>query len=488
MVDQQEVLEDLPLVVDLDGTLILSDLLYESILKLAITNPQKIIALPGYLLAGKAELKRYVANQVTLNVATLPYNELLLEWLHLQKLNGRRLILCTASDQLYADAVAKHLGIFDHVLGSNGTNNLVGEDKALALGELLKGKPYVYAGNSKIDLYVWAKSAAAVVVNADKNTEAKVAKTYKIEKKISSHTDTGVAEFLRTLRAHQWVKNIMIFFPLIASHDLGNYQSWNTLAFAFLSFCSCASAVYIANDLFDLESDRLHPRKKARVFASGKVSIGTGMFLIPVLLFISLYLSLYVSAAFVNILILYFALTCLYSIYLKRIALLDCITLSILYTLRIIAGAAAIGNILSFWLASFSIFIFLSLAFVKRYAEVHDLLLTKNTHSEKLIGRDYTSKDAPLILTMGVTAGYSAVIVMALYLNSDEIRLLYSNISAVWIAILVLVFWVSWMWFQANRGNMHDDPIIFALQDKISLLAGISFVVLMLVGALGLPW
>ena len=487
MADKHKVIEDLPLVVDLDGTLILSDLLYESTLKYVVAKPQNLLALPGHLLAGKAKLKRHIANQVTIDVTKLPYNLPFLEWLHTQKRNGRHLVLCTASDQSLADAVAKHLGIFDDVLGSDGANNLAGKNKALALKKFFGNNNYAYAGNAKSDLPVWEKCSAAIVVNAEKGIETQLTNNGKVEA-IFPRSKVGIEGPISMLRVHQWLKNILLFLPFIASHDLENIQSWITLVVAFFSFSFCASVVYITNDLIDLDSDRSHPRKKARVFASGKISILSGVLLIPLLVAMSLFLAFHVSATFLNFLILYFVWTCAYSIYLKRIPVFDCVTLAILYTLRVVAGAAAIGNVLSFWLAAFSVFIFLSLAFVKRYSEIHDLLLSKNKDLEQLVGRDYTSKDAPLILTMGIAAGYSATIVMALYLNSYEVTLLYQNIWAVWSAILVLVFWISWMWFKANRGQMHDDPIIFALRDKTSLVAGVSFIALMLLGSRGLPW
>jgi 4-hydroxybenzoate polyprenyltransferase len=286
-------------------------------------------------------------------------------------------------------------------------------------------------------------------------------------------------------RVHQWLKNVLLFVPLLAAHELANGGAWLLMALAFLAFSFCASSVYIVNDLLDLESDRLHPRKRERALASGAVPIWVGRALAPVLLLCSVWMAAHVGRQFLVWLALYFLLTCLYSWKLKRIMLLDCMTLAFLYTVRVLAGAAAVGHHLSFWLLAFSVFLFLSLAFVKRYAELES---QRSSGHGRIHGRGYHTADASLIQTMGITAGQVAVLVLALYLNSDAVVVLYRTPEVVWGGVLVLLFWINWMWMQAHRGNMHDDPLVFAVKDRVSLLAGFLFAVVLAVGTVGLPW
>ncbi len=283
------------------------------------------------------------------------------------------------------------------------------------------------------------------------------------------------------LRVHQWLKNSLLFIPLFAAHELTRTGVWIPLILAFFSFSLCASSAYIVNDLHDLDSDKQHPRKTNRPFASGITPIWVGVLLAPLLLLCSLSLALLVGTSFLKCLTFYFGMTCAYSWVLKRFILVDCLTLAMLYTMRIVAGAVAANITLSFWLLAFSIFLFLSLAFVKRYAELELQLL----HGKQaLLGRGYYTTDAPLIQTLGLGAGYAAILVMALYLNSNDVLKLYPTHELVWGTIPVLLFWISWMWMQAHRGNMHDDPLVFAIKDKASLLAGAAFVTVLAMGTM----
>jgi 4-hydroxybenzoate polyprenyltransferase len=284
---------------------------------------------------------------------------------------------------------------------------------------------------------------------------------------------------------HQWLKNLLLFVPVLAAHQIFAAQSWVSLAVAFLAFSLCASSVYIANDLLDLDSDRIHPRKRKRPFASGQVPVWMGVALAPVLLLISLGLAAAVGNGFMAWLVVYFVLTCAYSWGLKRLTLVDCLTLAILYTLRIVAGAAAAGLGLSFWILAFSVFLFLSLAFVKRYAELHSQAASGN---EKVHGRGYYTSDAQLIQTFGITSGYASVVVLALYLNSDAVVQLYKSPQVIWGAVPLVLFWVSWMWLKAHRGQMHDDPLVFAVKDRTSIIAGVLFILSLVLGAGGWSW
>ncbi|WP_092796069.1 MULTISPECIES: UbiA family prenyltransferase [unclassified Janthinobacterium] len=472
-----------PLVVDLDGTLILTDMLHESALQTFRDKPLDSLYMPYWLYKGKAILKQQLARRAKFDVNAIPYNLPLLDWLKQQKAAGRRLILCTASDRSFATAIANHLGIFDEVMASNGGDNLAGRNKAAAL-ELRFGRAgFDYAGNSSADLAVWARARRAVVVNASAQLAGKAAAQCEVEREFPP-AERGFSVWRRVLRVHQWMKNLLLFVPLFAAHEISDLDTWVALLFAFVAFSLCASTVYIANDLLDLESDREHPRKCKRPFAAGSVPVWMGVLLAPLLLSASVVLASFVGKAFLTWLFVYFVLTCLYSFGLKRLILVDCLTLAVLYTLRIIAGAAAAGHVLSFWLLAFSVFLFLSLAFVKRYAELQGQMLSGKT---KVHGRGYFTSDAPLVQTLGIASGYAATVVLALYLNSDAVLVLYRLPEAVWGAVPVMLFWVSWVWIKAHRGEMHDDPLVFALKDKASLLAGLIFAIIMGIGTVGLP-
>ncbi|HBI22571.1 MAG TPA: UbiA family prenyltransferase [Legionella sp.] len=292
------------------------------------------------------------------------------------------------------------------------------------------------------------------------------------------------------LRIHQWLKNSLLFIPLLAAHALMRPGVCLPLILAFFSFSLCASSAYIINDLHDVDSDRQHPRKVKRPFASGRVPIWIGVLLAPCLLFFSVSLALLVGSPFLKCLVFYFCMTCTYSWVLKRFVLIDCLALAMLYTVRIVAGAVATNIALSFWLLAFSVFLFLSLAFVKRYAELELLRVKGEGQHEKqtLQGRGYYTTDAVLIQTLGVSAGYAAILVMTLYLNSQDVLQLYPAHEIVWGTVPILLFWLSWMWMQATRGKMHDDPLIFAIKDKTSWLAGAAFVMVLVMGTVGWPW
>ena len=288
--------------------------------------------------------------------------------------------------------------------------------------------------------------------------------------------------YLQALRIHQWLKNLLLFTPIIAAHQLDNWQVLKILFLAFYSFSFCASAVYIINDLLDIESDRQHSHKCMRPFASGVIPISMGGFLVPLLLLLSMLISLFVGPIFLHYLACYFFTTCAYSCGLKRWAYIDCIILALPYTLRMIAGAVAANIERSFWLLSFSVCLFLSLAFMKRYAELETQLLDRK---QKIYGRGYYSTDACLVKILGIASGFAAILVLMLYINSNAILKLYRNPTVIWGAVPIISFWLSRMWMQAHRGNIHDDPLLFALKDKISLFAGLTFAVVITISSIG---
>jgi 4-hydroxybenzoate polyprenyltransferase/phosphoserine phosphatase len=479
-----------PLIVDLDGTLIYTDMLHESAIRVLRDRPLKLLGIPWMLLRGKAALKEYLAKQSTFDPSSLPYNHKLIEWLKIQKDGGRKIILCTASHISIAEPIAKFLGLFDEVIASEKSSNLAGNQKARILVERFGKSGFDYAGNSKADIAVWENASKSITVNTSKNITNHVSKTYDTITHFPKKPFL-IKDIFSMLRTHQWLKNILLFAPLIASHQFNSEQNWLLLALAFIAFSLCASSVYIANDLLDLESDRKHLRKSKRPFASGAISIWVGILIAPILLITSFIFAKAVNTNFLGWLTAYFVITCAYSWGLKRLVLIDCITLAILYTLRIIAGASAIQNSLSFWLLAFAIFLFLSLAFVKRYVELDgkEIVSTEiNESAEKIHGRGYYASDASIIQNLGIASGYAAVIVFALYLNSDAVIKLYPSPELVWGEVPILLFWISWVWLKAHRGDMHEDPVIFAIKDRVSQLTGLAFGATLLLSVRGSLW
>ena len=452
--------------VDLDGTLVLTDTLHESLLLLLKQACFSIFLLPLWLMRGKAAFKSNLADRVALDAALLPYNRTLIDWLTEQRASGKKIVLTTAADQRIANAVAEHVGLFDEVLASDGKTNNASSNKNHLLDKRFGQNCWDYAGNSKVDLAVWSAANQAIVVNAD-NVIVKKAKQHGNVSLVLPATRVTSFVWLKVIRLHQWLKNLLLFIPLLAAHQISSIESLSTLLVAFISFSFCASAVYIANDLLDIDSDRQHPRKRLRPFASGIVPIHFGFVLAPSLVTLSLFLALWVGHAFTAWVVFYFALTTAYTLWLKKLVLVDCLTLAGLYTLRIIAGAVVVPVALSFWLLVFSVFIFLSLAFVKRFAEIQTQADAGSTITH---GRGYMVSDQLLIQTLGVTAGHAAVLVLALYLHSDSALTLYAQPELIMLAIPLMLFWISWIWLKAHRGLMHDDPIVFAIKDKASLI------------------
>lgn len=455
--------------VDLDGTLIHSDLLLESFLLLIKRNLLYIFLIPGWLLKGKAQLKAQIARRVMLNASALPYNQGFLAWLIEQKKSGREIWLCTASNYRLANLVADHLKIFDGVLASSDTLNLSGANKAELLSTKFGANNFDYCGNSGTDLNVWKFSNGAIIVNGSKNLQKKATLLTKIVA-VFDNTHRKLIGLVKVLRLHQWAKNVLIFVPALAAHKLNDGNIIYQSLLAFFIFGICASSVYLLNDMLDLEADRLHPRKNNRPFASGTLSLKIGIFLAPILLISALLLSAFLPLKFVLSIGIYYLLTLAYSFYLKKLVLVDTIVLAGLYTIRIIAGAAAISVPLSFWLLLFSIFIFFSLALSKRFTE---LKLLQEKGQLNAVGRGYHTEDLPILLSMGTSSGTLSVLVFALYLNSSATITLYQSLEFLWPLCIILLFWISRLWLKTHRGEMHDDPIIFALKDRVSLVCGL---------------
>ncbi|HEY8586942.1 MAG TPA: UbiA family prenyltransferase [Rhodanobacter sp.] len=454
-----------PLCVDLDGTLIRSDLLIESGLALIARNPLSIFAMLIWLLRGKAFLKQQIASRVELDARTLPYNDEVLDWVRAQQ-ELRTVTLCTASDLRLAEPVAHHVGGFSKVLASDGARNLSGTNKAQALIALYGDRGFDYVGNATVDLKVWRHARSAIVVESGSRLASTAAKVTRVDRTFAI-ARPSLKLWAKALRLHQWVKNLLVFLPLLAAHRILDPAAAVSSLLAFLCFGLCASSVYLTNDLLDLGADRAHPRKRHRPFAAGTLPLLAGPIAAVMLLVASFALAWYIAPVFFAVLFGYYVLTTGYSLHFKRIVMLDVVVLAMLYTTRILAGAAAVKSFPSFWLLAFSMFIFLSLAMIKRYTE----LVAAQKHGKVTAnGRGYEVGDISLIQSLGGSSGYLAVLVLALYIDSTASQALYRTPDYLWLLCPLLLYWISRAWAIAHRGVMHDDPVVFAVKDKLSLL------------------
>ncbi|SDI37257.1 UbiA family prenyltransferase [Pseudomonas panipatensis] len=470
-----------PLVIDLDGTLIHSDLLLESGLSFLKRHPLQALSPLRWLASGKANLKSRLAKIAPLDVSVLPYNQTVLDLIRREKAQGRRIVLATASHRSYADKIAEHLGLFDQVMASDEHTNLSAQRKRDALVAEFGLQGFDYAGNSSDDLPVWQAARRAYVVNSNGKISRRANNHGNVEEEFKRDINL-VRTWIKALRVHQWMKNALIFVPLLASHRLLEPHLLLNGVLAFILFGLCASSVYVLNDLLDLEDDRHHPSKCRRPFASGNLSIHSGLLVFPLLLaggFLGALLLL--PWKFSLALLAYYLLTLAYSFWLKRLMAVDVLVLAMLYTSRIIAGTFAFEVKLTFWMLAFSMFIFLSLALVKRYAELRDARMKGK--SQKTRGRGYYPDDLEMIASLGASSGYLSVMVLALYIQDGSTAVLYHYPQLIWLACPLLLFWITRVWMLTHRGLMHDDPVVFAIKDRVSLCIGALFAVIFWVAA-----
>jgi 4-hydroxybenzoate polyprenyltransferase/phosphoserine phosphatase len=459
------------IVVDLDGTLINTDLLWESLLLFIKKNPLSLFFLPiWFIQGGKALVKVKLADKVQPDIATLPYSNQLMALLKQARLEGKKLILASGSDERIVKAVSNHLGFFDESFGTTSDCNLKGLKKWQAINSYLNKKTFSYIGNEKSDKSLWAKSEKAYVVTRSKKLIRSIRKNCG---EIHIFEKPGrIKAIFRALRPYQWSKNLLIFVPLFLAHQITDFTKLVSCILGFIVFSFCASAFYILNDLFDLKADRRHEKKKSRPFASGVLSIPNGLVMAFVSLAISIYLGFYfLTFQFLFILLLYCLFTLSYSLFFKKIIILDAIILSIFYTLRIFAGGIAASVEVSPWLLAFSAFFFLSLAFVKRFVELKN---NKKNNIKKPEGRNYHIDDMFLIQSSGISSGFMSVLVFFIYItNSQVVRELYSNTTLLWFIGPLLIYWLNRMWFLAQRGTVDGDPVLFAIKDCASWIIGL---------------
>jgi len=483
--------EGVPLCVDLDGTLVKSDTLLDSVLVLVRQHPIALLQFPKWLGEGKAAFKRHIGATVQLDVAHLPYNRHLLQYLEQQTAQGREIYLATGADAALAERVAAHLGLFAGVLASDGAMNLIGKNK-LAAFQARFGGEFCYIGNARPDLALLSNCMEPMVANPHGGLSSAL-KSKKITPSVT-FTDRAsrVKAWLKAIRLHQWAKNTLIFLPMILAHTR-SMALFVAAGLAFLSFGLCASATYIVNDLLDLEADRKHISKRRRPFAAGDLSPLAGVMVIAGFLVASLALALALPKVIVTMspadalvrpyqflqwMGIYLVSTLAYSLYLKRRVLLDVIVLSGLYTVRILAGSAATGVTVSTWLAAFSIFFFLSLAFVKRFAELESLLQRNAVPSN---GRGYRTTDIEQLRSFGTASAYASVVVLTLYISDlAGSAHLYRHSGRLWLLVPILLLWLSRLWLLASRGDLDEDPVVYAITDRRSLALGVLVLVVVL--------
>jgi 4-hydroxybenzoate polyprenyltransferase/phosphoserine phosphatase len=464
----------LPLVVDLDGTLTPTDTLTESVLKLIKQRPANLLALPFWLIKGRSFLKARIAERVDLPVASLPLRHELIDYLKAEKARGRTLMLATAAHRRIAEPFARRLGLFDTILASDEQTNLKGKTKLAAIQQHYP-QGFVYAGDSKADLPIWAQAEGAVLVGASPQVSAQVRDAGHVECEFGG-ARPNMALWLRALRVHQWAKNLLLFVPLLTGFAFFDPVRVLSILMAFVAFSLIASSTYLVNDLWDLDSDRIHLRKRHRPFASGSIGIAQGIAVAGLLLCTAFVLAAAVSAAFAGMLALYLVLTSAYSWSLKRYVLIDVLMLAVLYTMRILAGSVAVHMRVTSWLLAFSVFAFFSLALVKRCSELVSL---QQMGAQSAHGRDYQVSDLSVLWPLGCASSIASVVVFGLFISAPETVATYASHQLLWVAGLGLIYWQARLWIKTSRGEMHDDPLVFAMRDFGSRLTMLSVFAIM---------
>jgi len=468
----------IPLAVDLDGTLIAGDLLWEAVFVLLRKAPWSVFLFPFWLAQSKAVFKDAIFSRVELEPDALAYRADVLDWLEGEKAAGRTIILATASCQNKAQQIADHLGFFTEVAGSDRTTNLKSKAKLEFLVERYGDAGFDYAGNSEDDVVLFDAARRAIVVAPDKNANA-WASAHDVTPLVAPDS-ASVKDIIKMLRVHQWAKNLLIAVPAILDHQFFQFGSLVAIAGAFFAFSFLASSVYIFNDLFDLAMDRRHPTKCKRPLPAGRIMPAKGVKIAFGLIAAAVAISLFLPPLFGAVLAGYFVITTAYSLKLKRWLLLDVLTLASLYTVRVIAGMAVVGAAPSFWLLSFSTFFFLSLALVKRYVELDHAMIGEK---ERLSGRGYRPEDKEVIMQAGMSSAFASIVVLALYLDSQAIYQLYAHPWMIWPLCPLVLYIIMRVWILAKRKEFNDDPVVFISTDwRSQLMVGLGALMMLIAG------
>jgi 4-hydroxybenzoate polyprenyltransferase/phosphoserine phosphatase len=476
--DVQRISTEVPLVVDLDGTLVHTDMLYESFFASAKEGLGHYWSTMEALGRGKASLKAYLASAGTIDHDRLPYNPEILDLIRDAKSNGRRVYLATASDRHHAEAIAAQLQLFDGIFASDGIVNLSGTAKARLLIEAFGDRCFDYVGNNHADLPIWSHARKAYVVGNSAALKRKV-ELLGVPAEYMEASRPSLRVWFRALRVHQYAKNVLIFVPLLTAHAYAIHHVLSALS-AFAAFSLCASSVYLLNDLIDLRADRQHPSKKRRPFACGAIPLAHGVIAIPILLVLAYVFAALTSLLFAAVLTGYLALTAAYSLTLKRRLMVDIVVLASLYTIRVIAGAAALPVVPSEWLLAFSMFTFTCLALVKRYVE---LALRIDRELPDPSNRNYRLIDLPIIGALAAASGFNAVTIFSLYVSSPAVFGLYRHPELLWLECPILMYWLSRMVILAHRRVVDDDPIVFALRDRNSRVCAAFMIAIVLIAS-----
>jgi 4-hydroxybenzoate polyprenyltransferase/phosphoserine phosphatase len=459
--------QERPLVVDLDGTLLRSDMLLETAFASFGQNPLSLLAMARALLSGKAGLKHLLAANVDFAPELLPFDDAVLAKIHEAKSRGRKVYLASASSERAVSAVAAHLGLFDGIFASDKTTNLAGNAKAQRLVVTFGEAGFDYIGNGRADLPVWKKANKRIAIRCSPSVVRRLQSPEQGAEILHSPVKPSIGAWLKLLRVHQYSKNALLFVPLVTAQAFSTSTIFTEIL-AFIAFSLCASSIYILNDIIDLAADRSHPTKRNRPFAAGVIPLAHGLIAAPLLFVAGTAVAATISLKLLGVLLCYVALSTAYTLFLKRKLLLDVVVLAGLYTMRVIAGAVAIDVFISQWLFGFSLFIFMTLALVKRYTELA-VRLDKGLANPS--NRNYRIADLSVIAALAAAAGFNSVTVFALYISSDAVRVFYRRPEILWLFCPVLIYWIGRMLILAHRREMHDDPIVFALRDRISYIA-----------------
>lgn len=445
---------------DLDDTRVKSDLLFESVLRFAKRSSLSLLLLPLWFLRGRAHGKAQIAARVTLDPMALPYRKEVLSVIDLRRQAGNKIILASASNDRFLQSIANHFGFFDVACGSTDTVNLKSRHKLQWIEANIQ-EPFEYISDSAADVPIWEKSSHAILVNPSSAVQARI-KSLGISHEMIFDGGSKFKSAFKQLRVHQWVKNALIAVPAAAAHKLFAADILREVLLGMASFSLLASLVYVINDLLDAENDRKHPTKKHRPFAAGHLSLKDGVVMAAVLAISGFSLALPLGGAFIAVMMTYLAVNLAYSLRLKEVMMLDVVILASFYTMRLMAGSAATNTPISHWLLTFSTFFFLSLAMVKRFTEMGRIL---NSTRTALHGRGYGAEDKIPVLVMGVATAMLSILVLALYFASADVTSLYANSQWLWTLAPLLLFWNGRIWLLANRGLIHDDPVVFAVKD-----------------------
>lgn len=472
----------LPLVVDLDGTLINTDLLHESLLFALLKNPRSLPKILKAMPSGKAIFKIEAAKGFRFDPSTLPYNQSVIDEIRAAKLSSRPVYLASASDQSLVDAISDHLRFFDEAWGSTESKNLKSELKREFLDEKLGPGNYEYVGNSKADVPVWLNAKAAIVVSDSRSLKSQIRAAGINYREVSNPKPNNFKIWMRQLRIHQWVKNLLLFVPVFVAFGNIREDVFISLLAGFFSFGLIASSVYIVNDLVDIDNDRFHEKKRFRPLASGNLSIFSGLLMAMLLLFAGILISSFQGIQFLLTILIYLLTTTIYTFVGKKLVLIDALLLAFLYTLRIVAGGILASLPLSNWLLTMSVFLFASLAWVKRYAELEAGM---KVGKKVAMGRGYKSSDLAVIQAFGISSGFIAVLVFALFLDSPEVSSKYASPEIGALALAPLTFFIAHIWLRAHRGEMNQDPILFATKDLSSIISGILITLILVIAKFG---